>query len=184
MKLHHVAATLVLSGCAFTAGAQSMKPGLWEIANKMGGNPELEKSMAEMQKQMASMPPEQRKMMQEMMAKQGVSMDAGAGGAMVMKMCMTKEMVERNQLPTQQQGDCKTTVTSRSANTMKMSFTCAQPPSSGEGEYTFSGDTAYTMKMTMNTTHQGKPMRTTMDAKGKWLGADCGTIKPMQIPAK
>ena len=43
--------------CSASAFAQSTAPGLWEIQNKMGGNPELDQAMAQMQKQMASMPP-------------------------------------------------------------------------------------------------------------------------------
>lgn len=55
--------------------AQSLKPGLWEINNKMqSSSGQVEKAMAEAQKQMAAMPPEQRKLMQDMMAKQGVAM--------------------------------------------------------------------------------------------------------------
>jgi len=51
---------------------------------------------------MAGMPPEQRKQMQDMLAKQG--MGQGGAGGMSMKICMTREMVERNEMPSQQQG--------------------------------------------------------------------------------
>jgi hypothetical protein len=164
--------------------AQTLKPGLWEINNKMqSGSGQLEQGMAEMQKQMAAMPPEQRKMMQDMMAKQGVSLGAGAPGSMVAKICMTKEMAERNEVPAQQ-GDCKTTTSPRAGNTMKVSFVCTQPPSSGEGQVTFISPDAYTMKMAMKTTVQGKPETMTMDGGGKWLSADCGSIKPMALPRK
>jgi hypothetical protein len=54
---------------------------------------------------------------------------------------------------------------------MNMKFVCTDPVASGEGRVNFKGDSAYDMKMTMNTTHQGKPVATTMDASGKWLGA-------------
>jgi len=180
---------LLLAGAtlAFAAGAhaQTTKPGLWEMTNKMqSSSGEMEKAMANMEKQMASMPPEQRKQMQDMMAKQGMSMTPGAGGGMSMKMCITKEMAERNELPQQQQGDCKTTRSPASGNTVKFSYTCAQPPSSGEGVMTFSGDTAYTMKMNVTSNVKGKPEKMTMDASGKWLSADCGAIKPIAPPKK
>ena len=166
------------------AFAQTMKPGLWEMSNKtQSSSGQTEKAMAEMQTHMATMPPEQKKMMQEMMAKQGLSMSPGAGGAMLVKMCMTKEMVERNELPSQQ-GDCKTTTTPRVGNTMKMSFVCAQPPSSGEGTVTFISPEAYAMKMTTKSTVQGKPETMTMEGSGKWLSADCGNIKPINVPKK
>ncbi len=172
-----------LVGLLLVAGqpalAQTLKPGLWEISNKMqSSSGEMEKAMADMQKQMAAMPPEQRKMMQDMMAKQGMAMSPGAGGAMAVKMCMTREMVERNELPSQQ-GDCKTTTSPRAGNTMKLSFVCTQPPSSGEGQVTFVNPEAYTSKMTLKSTVQGKPETMTMDGSGKWLSADCGNIKPI-----
>ena len=172
---------LTVFSCITVAHAQSTKPGLWEINQKMGGNPEMDRAMAQMQQQMAGMSAAEKKMMQDMMAKQGVSMPApGAGGGMAMKICITPEMAAKQDMPVQAEGDCTTTITSRSSNTLKMNFVCKNPPSSGEGTYTFSGDTAYTMKMLMNSTHQGKPVSTTMDGQGKWLSANCGAVKPLK----
>ena len=166
-------------------GAQSIKPGLWEMQHKMGGHPQMDQAMAQMQQQMAAMSPAQRKQMEAMLGQQGVTMPApGAGGGMALKVCITPEMAARNDMPKQTEGDCTTTVTSRSGNTMKMKFVCTQPPSSGEGTYTFSGDTAYTMQMRMTSQHQGKPQNVTMDGQGKWLSADCGTVKPMAPPKR
>lgn len=175
---------LCLGVLAMAAQAQGTAPGLWEIQNKMGGNPQMDQAMAQMQQQMASMTPEQRKMMQDMMAKQGVAMAPGKGGAMAVKVCITPEMAARQEMPTQNEGDCTSTVTSRSGNTMKMKFVCKQPPSDGEGTYTFQGDKAYTANMVMRTSHRGKPETMTMDTTGKWLSADCGAVKPMKAPGK
>ena len=176
------AATLAVA--ASTAGAQTtLKPGLWEIQHKMtSSSGQMEQGMAQMQQQMANLPPDQRKMMEEMMAKQGMKMGpGGAGGGMTVKSCMTKEMVEKNELPAQQ-GDCKTTQQSRSGNTMKFAVACTNPPSTGEGQVTFSSPEAYSMKMVVNTHVQGKPEKMNMEGGGKWLGADCGNIKPMMPP--
>ena len=167
------------------ASAQSTKPGLWEINTKMqSASGEMEKAMANMEKQLAGMSPEQRKQMQDMMARQGMSLGTSGGGGMSMKTCLTKEMAERNELPQQQQGDCKSTQAPRSGNTVKFSYVCTQPPSSGEGVMTFNGDTAYTMKMNATTNVKGKPEKMSMDASGKWLSADCGNIKPVTPPRK
>ncbi|MGC1173808.1 DUF3617 domain-containing protein [Polaromonas sp.] len=183
-RLWSGAALALLALTAQPVMAQTLKPGLWEINNKMqSGSGQVEKAMADMQKQLASMPPEQRKMMQDMMAKQGMSMSPGAGGGMAVKVCMTRESIERNELGSQQ-GDCKTTTSPRMGNTMKMSFACTQPPSSGEGQVTFVSPEAYTMKMAMKSNVQGKPEIMTMDGGGKWLSADCGAIKPMAAPKK
>ena len=184
MKPHHfLAAALVVF--ATTAGAQNLKPGLWEITQKMNsGTGELNQQMAQLQKQLAAMPPAQRKQMEQMMAKQGVQMDGGApGGGMSIKTCMTKEMIERSELPAQQ-SDCKMTQQSRSGNTMKMAYTCTRPPSSGEGQYTFTSPEAYSMKMVVTSTAQGKPRTMELEGSGRWLGADCGNIKPIAPPKK
>lgn len=167
--------------CISAAQAQTIKPGLWEMNQKMGGSGEMGQAMAQMQQQMANMPAAQRKQMEDMLAKQGMSMPtAGAGGGMAVKVCITPEMAARQDMPMQNEGDCTSTVTSRSASALKMNFVCKKPPSSGEGTYTFRGDSAYAMKMVVNTTHQGKPQTMTMDGEGKWLSADCGNVKPMK----
>ena len=174
---------LLLSTLSITSvvHAQSTKPGLWDINQKMGGNAEMDKAMAQVQQQMAGMSPAEKKMMQDMMAKQGVTMPTpGAGGGMAMKVCITPEMAAKQDMPVQTEGECTTTITSRSANTLKMNFVCKNPPSTGEGTYTFSGDTAYTMNMLMKSTHQGKPVSTTMEGQGKWVSASCGTVKPLK----
>lgn len=182
-------AKLRLLACAFLVSssvyAQSIKPGLWDMQHKMGGSPQMDQAMAQMQKQMAGMSPAQRKQMEVMMGKQGVTMPTpGAGGGMATRICISPEMAARSEMPSQNEGECTSTVTSRSGNTLKMNYICKNPPSTGEGTYTFSGDTAYTMKMVMNTTRKGKPETMTMEGQGKWLAADCGSVKPMALPKR
>ena len=174
---------MALAVVALSAQAQTMKPGLWENTSKVGGNPEIEQAMAKMQQQIASMPPEQRKMMEEMMSKHGVTMGANSSG-MVARVCVTKEMAERGDLPAQQQGDCTTTTSDKTSRGMTMKFSCTNPPTSGEGQLTFSGDSAYTMKMKINSSAQGAPKTITVDTAAKWLGSDCGSVKPLVMPKK
>ena len=178
-----IATSLLL--CTASANAQTMKPGLWEITQKMkSGSAEMNNALAAMQDQMAKMTPQQRKQMQDMMAKQGVNMDLGAGGGaakpgeITVRMCMTREMIAENQTAPQQPG-CTHTQSPRVGNTWKMAFTCTNPPSSGEGQVTYNGSEGYTSRTTMSTQVQGKPEKMTMEGSGKWLGADCGTIKPL-----
>jgi hypothetical protein len=179
-KLHHFLVAAALASGALGATAQSLKPGLWEINNKMsGGSGTAEKALTEAQKQLANMPPDQRKMMENMMANQGVGINAG--GAMTAKVCMTQEMIDHNEVPTQQ-GDCKQTTSPRTGNTMKFSFVCTRPPASGEGQVTFVSPEAYTLKMTLNTMASGKPETMNMDATGRFVSTACGNIKPMSLP--
>lgn len=166
---------------ALPAAAQSLKPGLWQVTNRMN-NPQVDQAMVEMQKQMAAMPPEQRRQMEEMMARQGVRMAAPApGGGMAMQVCMTQEMVARNDVPMQE--GCRITSQQRTGNTMKMAFACTNPPSSGEGQFTFASPEAYSSRMTVRTMMQGKAETMTMEASGKWVQADCGTVRPLAPPA-
>ena len=181
MKTIAKAVALAMVTMVFVVQAQPRKlmPGLWEMSSKMqSGSGALEKAMAEAQKQMASLPPEQRKMMQDMMAKQGVGLGAGGPGGMTVKICMTKEMIDRDEIAAQE-GDCKTTRAPWVGNSMKMSFTCTKPPSKGEGLVTIISPQAYSMKMTVDTTANGKPERMTMDNTGKWLSAECGNVRPI-----
>ena len=187
MNLREILALVTAAALAVTAAsasAQTMKPGLWEIANKMGGSPEMDQAMAQLQQQMANMPPEQRKMMEDMMAKKGMGMGGVSPGGIVVKACITKEMAERNQMPMQHSGDCTNTISEKTSSGMKMKFTCTNPPSSGEGQFSFMGDSAYTMKMKISTAGQGKPQVTTVDGSGRWVSSDCGNITPMAAPKK
>jgi hypothetical protein len=185
MRLLRNVAALAALTCTIGIQAQTIKPGLWEITTQMQGpaGGQIAGAMSEMQKQMDSMPPEQRKMMQDMMAKQGVQLGATGNGGLAVKMCMTQEMVDRSEFGGHQ-GDCTHTSSARMGNTQKYSFTCTKPPSSGEGQVTFNGREAYTMQMSVTSTIKGKPEKMDMQGAGKWLGSDCGAIKPLAMPKK
>jgi hypothetical protein len=172
-----VCLVLALAGVMPSALAQmAMKPGLWENSVQMrSGNGQMEAAMAQMQSQMASLPPDQRKMMQDMMAKQGVGVGAQPN---TVRVCVSPEAAARGEMPASD-GKCQQTITQRSATGMKFSFNCpGNPPTRGEGEYRFDGPGAYSGKMVMNTLVDGKPERLEMMQSGRWLGADCGALKP------
>ncbi len=173
----------LLGAAALATTAQTMKPGLWEITNNMlGGSGEMANAMAEMQKEMANMSAEDRKMMEAMMGKHGVSMGK-PGGGMAIKICLTQEMINQNQLD-RQQGDCKHSTSPRIGNTMKFSVACSNPTSNGEGVITFISPEAYSTKMTLTTTQNGKPETLKMASSSQFLSSNCGNIKPIVVPAK
>jgi hypothetical protein len=166
------------------AAAQNMKPGLWELSNNVSSaDGQVQAALSQMQKQLASMPPEQRKAMQQMLERHGVQLNIGDGGALTTRMCMTKEMIQRREFPVQQ-GDCKQKMTPVSSSTMKVAFSCSNPPASGEGELTLDSDTSYRAKMHIRRSDGGRQQAVDMDVDGKWLGADCGSLRPISIPAK
>ena len=172
---------LAISGAAFAQSAT--KPGLWEMTSKMSSptNPQLAKQMEEAQKAFASMPPAQRKQMEEMMAKQGMNMSLGAGGATTIKICVTPEMAARP--PVEQRQGC-TYKFSQAGKTHNFSFQCTNPPGDGEGQVTFSDADNYAGNMRINSVQNGKKETIDMQTSGKFLGANCGAIKPMPSAGK
>lgn len=186
MKTALCLAALAASAACVPASAQpgKLQPGLWEQAMTMkSASGQMEAQTAQMQQQLASMPPDQRKMVEDMMAKQGVAMGGGSAGGRntTVKMCISPEQAERAELP-QQEGNCKQEMVQRSGSTVRYRFSCTgNPPTSGEGEYTLTSPTSYSGRATVLTQVQGKPEKIEMTQTGRWLGADCGTLKPRTV---
>ena len=173
-----VSVALSLAGALPYASAQSMKPGLWEYQSTMKSQSgEMEAAMAEMQKQMATMPPDQRRQMEQMMAQSGVQMGGMRGNAQVMRVCVTPE--EAAKLDMQPDPNCKQEIVQRGGGTVKMRFSCGgEMPTNGEGTFTFRGDTGFSGQFWVQTRAGGKTDRMDMTQEGKWLGANCGNLKP------
>lgn len=174
------ALALALAAASAGAEAQKLSPGLWETTLTMktqGG--EIEAANAKMQAEMAKMSPEQRKMVEGMMAQRGIGM-AGGGMNTAVRTCISKERAERGELPDQgeRERNCKRDSVERSGATTKFKISCSNPPSTGEGEFTFVSDKAYSGRMVFDTEVKGKPQRMEMQQQAQWLGADCGTLGP------
>lgn len=171
-------ATLVCLGLLATTTAvlaqQRLQPGLWE-QSMTTQNEKVNQAMAQMQQQLASMPPDKRKQMEAMMAQRGMAMGA-PGQAMTVQVCITPEQAARDEMPARE-GKCKQTRSERSGNTLRFAFTC-EDGGSGEGEYTLQSPKAHTGRMTINAMRNGKTERMEMQHSGRWLAADCGAVKP------
>ena len=91
MKKTILALSLPLLAAPALAG--DMKAGLWEVktTKQIVDGQDMQAQMRQVQQQMASLPPEQRRQMEAMMNKQGVGM--GPGGAN--RMCISEEMAKR-----------------------------------------------------------------------------------------
>lgn len=182
MKHVHLAATLLLAGLTSGAWSQKLEPGLWEQAMTVKSQSgSVEQGMAQMQREMAKLSPEQRKMMEQMMASRGVGMGgmgAGAGQPTTVRICITPEQAARDEMP-QHDGQCRQTAVERSGNQLRFKFSCAgDPPSSGEGEFTFESSKAHSGTVRVDTTVKGKPERMEVQTRGRWIAADCGSVKP------
>lgn len=165
------------------ADAPPIKPGLWEITaenQSLNGKP-LPDMSAQMAEQLKKMPPDMRKQMEAHMKAKGVQMMPGSGQPTV-RVCLTREMLDQDRWQ-QRQGDCRNTDLTRSGSTWKWKFKCTQPAGEGEGQTTFQGSDAYVTEMRMQMQRQGQAQQMTMKHRGRWVGADCGDVKPINPPA-
>lgn len=158
----------LLSMSALSFAAATMKPGLWEMTMK-----------SDAMKNMPKIPPEQM----EQMRKMGVNMPQMQDGAMVTKVCITREMAESNQAPGMEKNEmgCQTKNYQRSGNTYSADIICNNADMKGEGKAkgTFSGDQSFTSTYDFKGTMHGQPVSQHHENSGKWLGGDCGNVKPM-----
>lgn len=161
------------------AWAEGMKPGLWEMKQAAQLSPERQAQMEKAQKAMANMPAAQRQMMEQMMAQRGVSLNLGAGGGGIsIKSCITPEQAARHQAPVGHEGRC-TQDTKRDGTVVRAHFVCTDPASEGDATITFSSPEAFTTQVQVRrVTAAGKPETMSMQGEGRWLGADCGDVKP------
>ena len=174
--------SLILTALPCAAQNMMMKPGLWEIRQQVEMSPDQQAKMAQAQKALANMPPEQKAMMESMMAKQGVAMNIGSGGITI-KSCLSKEQAERNTPPvTDAKSHCTHDV-KRSGNVIRTHFSCADPAAEGESEVTLTND-GFTSKTRITHQRNGKSETISMTGDARWMGSDCGGLKPMGTPTK
>lgn len=166
-----------LAGYAAPAAAvDKVKPGLWEIAIDFPDNPELAQAQKEMLDELKKLPPEQRKMFEQMMGGQtGVQLGAGAGHSS--RVCLSREMAKRDELPFDDKGDCTMSDKKRSGNTMRFTFTCKNPPQTGEAVYTLHSAEHYTVQLTGTVQERGRTEKMRMTGTARWVSADCGGLK-------
>ena len=170
---------LLTAGVHAQAQAQTMKPGLWELKQQPKLDPKRQAQMEQAQQKMAALPAEQRKMMEEMMAKRGVSMDF-AGGSINIKMCVSEEQARRNVPPVASRGNCTHDV-QRSGKQIHTRFSCTDPVSEGTSDVTLlDGGDGFSAVTHMTHTSNGKTDTIDATSEGHWLGSDCGGLKPME----
>src|SRR5262249_6938333 len=116
----------------------------------------------------------------EAMKARGVSMPDANG---VTKACLTKALFESGswqQLASD--AGCTTNFSTQSATTWKWHSSCTTIKSESDGETVFSGAERYKTKVTTTSTVMGKTKTSTRVLEGKWIGADCGDVKPLTPP--
>ena len=164
----------VAAPCAPAQTTPPMKTGLWQIHvdSDMDG-----KKGPDMSERMKNMGPEARQKMEAAMKEHGMD----SGDMSRRKVCYTRAMLDRGRWA-EQQGVCKTDYSTRSASSWKWHSSCKQIGYEGDGEATFSDSENYVVKSTGTIAHGAKSQTTQMTITAKWLGSDCGDIKPIELP--
>ncbi|MFZ6774525.1 DUF3617 domain-containing protein [Undibacterium sp. SXout7W] len=147
--------------------SDKMKPGLWEMSMR-----------SDAMKSMPKISPEQIEKMKQM----GIKMPAMQNGAMVHKVCISKEMTEQNAPFTaaKEQQSCQSKNVSKSGSNYSMDLICDSPEMKGVGTVKGSatGDSMSSVYDFKGTAH-GQAISQHMETSGKWLSSDCGDIKPI-----
>ena len=160
---------------ALPAGAQTLRPGLWETSSVLSSaDPQTQAGLSQMQKHLAGLTPEQRESMQQMLKRNGVELDLGANGALRTRMCLTREMIARREIPLQK-GKCAQQATQVSPTQVKVAFQCTQPAASGEGDVIVDDERHYHGRIHAVT---GNNQNADADVTGTWIAASCAAAKP------
>lgn len=164
------AAALLLAASAVQA--EEMLPGLWEFASddievdgmQMPG-------VEEMVEQMKNLPPDERGVMEEMLAAQGVQL-----GARGMRICLSEAQVQSRKLPFQDEPGCSQEITEQTDSLWAFTFQCPDARGKGKTRLISEREVASVIESDYRVgTQQGSSR---MQSRGKWLSADCGALKP------
>jgi Protein of unknown function (DUF3617) len=149
-----------------------IKPGLWQVQMEREVNGQ---KMPDMSERLKNMPPEKRAQFEAMMKQHGF----GTGGASN-QVCYTAEMLEHSPWADMQM-DCKPTFSSRTSASWKWHTSCPKLGIEADGEAIFINSENYTAKSTSVSKMGDKVRNSTATMTGKWVSADCGDVKPLDL---
>ncbi len=177
-----IVSILVLGFFAAPALAGDMKAGLWEVKTikQIVDGQDMHAQMQAMQKQLAALPPAQRKQMEAMMASQGVGMSGNA-----MRICISEEAARRNAPVIDPEGRCQPGKMVRSGNTVRFEIDCVMDGrrTTGKGESTFAGNSVRS-RMDMTTIDRDGKHTLQSESQMTYLGVDCRGLAPVGASAK
>jgi hypothetical protein len=166
-----VAALLATTFPALAAAqAPPVKPGLWEVRSERQDG----KQTAPSAEAMKNLTPEMRAKVDAMMKQQGVAL--GSDGAN--RVCLSKESLDAGRW--QNSANCKTEFGSRTASAWKWHSVCPQTDMEIDGEALFANPEHYTVRTATTRTFRGETKVSRLTLQAKWLGADCGDLKPFE----
>lgn len=120
---------------------------------------------------LAKMPPEQRAKIEKAM-----NARAGKPATHVTKSCVTKADLDQDRvIKSDDEGQCKKKIISKSANKVVFEQTCAAPRAS-TSKVMFEARTPESIVASIDMVHAGAGGKVHVDIKGRWLGSSCTGI--------
>lgn len=167
-RFSFAAVSMLLSSTAAFA-ASNMKPGLWEVTLQSSSMKNISKISEEQIQQMRKM---------------GIDMAQLQTGAIVNKICITKDMAENENLPQMNHkgSGCEMKNQKRTNDGYTTELICegAQMKGKGMSKTVFTSDQSFSTTSEFKGTAQGVPVNDRTDTSGKWLSADCGAVRPIR----
>lgn len=170
--------------CASNAFAQppTIKPGLWQIQMALPAGVKGDPMAAQiemMKSQLASLPPDQRKEMEKMLAGLKAQGTEFTSDGLRTNQCITKEDIAKFDLMGDKGPDNCTRKSTPMPGGMNVSMQCTQPKMNLDAAVKIQSENAYTFQSTATMAGpDGKMTTQKTSGAGKWLGSDCGLLKP------
>jgi len=182
-----LAALVAFAAVNGLAAGFGLKPGLWEsriVKHVMDGRDmtsQMTGTMSQMQNNLSRLPPEKRAQLEAMMKDHGALATGTAGTT---KLCISPEMAGRNKPIVEPEGRCQPTKIGQSGNHTTFEINCSTGGTvmTGKGESTATGD-VITSRVDVSTRKaKGETHMMHSETEMKFLGADCGDVKPIPLP--
>jgi Spy/CpxP family protein refolding chaperone len=177
-----------------------MAPGLWENKVTYSGagmaqiqqtqRTQMEAALAEMKKQFAAMPEEQRKQMEALMEQTGMKVSeegmtfnnnkvSVSADGITAKSCVTQAQIDSGKLGINEQDDCSFSLTQVSKNRYKSLQECTgDQPSRSESDIVFTSPKHFTGTGKMTQALNGTEQTVEIALEGRWQSSDCGDLEP------
>jgi Protein of unknown function (DUF3617) len=151
----------------------SIKPGLWEIT-----------TTSNLLSLASQVPPDQMKELNALAKEYGFDVPEIENGAAKSTTCVTPEMAQQKIVPGtfENQAGCKVNNITRNGNAYRMDYVCKNPQLDGSGvaQGTLTNAENFTGQTTFKGSVQGNPISEQANINGKWVGANCETLKTLQ----
>lgn len=167
MFIAGLALLLPISSSVFASDSQ-IRAGLWEMHMQ-----------SDALRGMQSIPPEQLEQLRNM----GIEVPKIQNNSIVTKVCIPKEMAEREGVPMldKHETGCEVDNYKRSGKSYSANIICDGPQMKGKGivKGSMNSPEQFESKYDFDGTIEGKPVKHQQVSSGKWLGANCGNVKPL-----